>query len=263
MSFVSNKKFWLEEQKEKYSSKTALMLYDSNVSFEELYEKSISFSFSLKENEDVSWTANQSFKIKIDDVAEFEVKSGSEDVKVMKEELEEMQSEYQELVAPFGTEELEDLKGLLTTKDSKENEFNRIKGELKKKSDKPLDKLQKEIIEFKNKIKLKWSKISDDSPYKDCEGKDKSILRDELSSKIVELEDKIQTLTKNRNSVDELLKVDRKNSNELESRLNDLKKDSHGKKQIIEEIKRRIERLEDDGFSREEREKELNKLSVD
>lgn len=50
MSFVSNKKFWLEEQKEKYSSKTALMLYDSNVSFEELYEKSISFSFSLKEN---------------------------------------------------------------------------------------------------------------------------------------------------------------------------------------------------------------------
>jgi len=219
--------------------------------------------FSLKENEDVSWTANQSFKIKIDDVAEFEVKSGSEDVKVMKEGLEEMQADYQELVAPFGTEKLEDLKGLLTAKDSKEKEFQRIKGELNKKSNKPLDKLQKEIIEFKNKIKLKWSKISDDSPYKDCEGKDKSILRDELSSKIVELEDKIKTLTKNRKSLDDLINIDRNNANELKSKLNDLKTDSHGKTQIIEEIKRRIQRLEDDGFSREEREKELNRLSVD
>lgn len=219
--------------------------------------------FSLKEHENVSWTANQSFKIKIDDVAEFEVKSGSEDVKVMKEELEDMQSNYQELVAPFGTEKLEDLKGLLIRKESKEKDFKRIKAVLKKKSDKPLDKLQKEIIEFINKIKLKWSQIPDDSPYKDCEDKDKSILRDELSSKIFELEDKIQTLTKNRNSLDDLIKVDRKNANEIESRLNDLKTDLHGKTQIIEEIKRRIERLEDDGLSREERENELNGLSVD
>lgn len=50
MSFVSNKKFWLEEQKEKYGRKTALILDDSTVSFEELYERSIKFSLSLKEH---------------------------------------------------------------------------------------------------------------------------------------------------------------------------------------------------------------------
>jgi len=219
--------------------------------------------FSLTENEDVSWTANQSFKIRIDDVAEFEVKSGSEDVKVMKEELEEMQSEYQELVAPFGTEELEDLKGLLTAKESKEKEFNRIKGELKKKSNKPLDKLQKEIMEFENKIKLKWTKIPDDSPYKDDEGKDKSFLRDELSNKIVQFEDEINQQTRNRNNIDTEIKADRKIAKKLDKNINELKTDSHGKKQRIEVIKQRVEQLEDDGLSREERENKLKKLSFE
>lgn len=219
--------------------------------------------FSLNENENVSWTANQSLKIKIDDVGEFEVKSGSQDVKVMKEELEEMQSDYQELVSPFGTEKLEDLNGLLITKESKEKEFKRIKAELEKKSDKPLDKIQKEIIEFENRIKLKWSKIPDDSPYKTYEDKDKSLLRDELSNKIVQFEAEIKDQTQNRNNLDSDIKASRKIAQELDQKINELKTDSHGKKQRIEVIKQRVERLEDDGSTCEKREKELNQLSFD
>lgn len=220
-------------------------------------------SFELNANENLSWTANQSLKIRIDDVGEFEVKSGSQDVKVMKEELEEMQSDYQELVAPFGTEKLDDLKGLLITKESKEKEVKRIKADLKKKSDKPLDKLQKEIIEFENKIKLKWTKIPDDSPYKDCEDKDKSIVRDELSGKIVQLEDEIKDQTLIRKNLDNEIKADRALAKELDQKINNLKTDSHGKKQRIEVIKQRFESLTDDGFTSQEREKELNQLSFD
>ena len=36
--------------------------------------------------------------------------------KVMKKQLEKMQSEYQDLVAPFGSEEIDDLKGLISRK---------------------------------------------------------------------------------------------------------------------------------------------------
>ena len=217
--------------------------------------------FNLNEDENISWTANQSLKIRVDDLGEFEVKSGSHDVQVTKEELENMLSDYQDLVAPYGTEKLDDLNGLLISRESRKNDLERIKTELDKKSDKTLDELQKEIFEFENKIKLKWTKIPDDSHYKDCDDKDKSLFRDELSRKIVQLEDEINQQTHDRNNLDDELEADRGNAKELDQRINQLKTDFHGKTQIIEEIQRRIKRLEDDGLSRQEREDELNQLS--
>lgn len=219
--------------------------------------------FSLKENENVSWAANQSLKIKIDQIGEFEVKSGSQDVKVMKEELEKMESDYQEMVAPYGTEELNDLKGLIIKKEAKDSEIVRIESELNRKSDKSKEELQQEIIEFENKIKLKWSKIPDDSQYKDCEGKDKSLVRDELSRKIVQLEENIKKLSQDRNQLNEEIKVDREIQQKLEKRITDYKTDLHGKSQIIQEITKRLKRLEDDGLAQEERERGLNQLSVE
>ncbi|MDI9435068.1 MAG: AAA family ATPase [Euryarchaeota archaeon] len=217
--------------------------------------------FNLNEDENISWTANQSLKIRVDDLGEFEVKSGSHDVQVTKEELENMLSDYQDLVAPYGTEKLDDLNRLLISRESRKNDLERIKTELDKKSDKTLDELQKEIFEFENKIKLKWTKIPDDSHYKDCDDKDKSLFRDELSRKIVQLEDEINQQTHDRNNLDDELEADRGNAKELDQRINQLKTDFHGKTQIIEEIQRRIKRLEDDGLSRQEREDELNQLS--
>ncbi|BDZ71458.1 AAA family ATPase [Methanobacterium petrolearium] len=213
--------------------------------------------------EDVSWTANQSLKIKIDQVGEFEVKSGSQDVKIMKEELQKMQSDYQEIVAPYGTEELSDLQKLVIRKDSKEKEIGRIQADLNKRTDKSPEQLQQEIIALENKIKLNWKKIPSDSPYKACEGEDKSEVRDELSSKIILLEDYIKTQTQNRNQLNVEIKTERKTLQELEETVNDKKTYLHGKKQITEEITKRLKRLEDDNITSEQREQQLNQLSVE
>lgn len=217
--------------------------------------------FNVTEN--ISWTANQSLKIKIDQVGEFEVKSGSQDVKTMKEELEKMQSDYQEMVAPYGTEELNDLQKLVIKKESKEKEIDRIQADLNKRTDKSPEQLQQEIIGLENKIKLKWEKIPDDSSYKACEGKDKAVVRDELSRKIIQLEDYIKTQIQNRNQLNEEIRAERKTLQELEQTVNDKKTDLHGKSQITEEITKRLKRLEDDGHSPEEREHQLNQLSVE
>lgn len=47
MSIASNKKFWLEEQKEKFGNKTALLYNQSKLSFAELYDKCTKIASSL------------------------------------------------------------------------------------------------------------------------------------------------------------------------------------------------------------------------
>lgn len=219
--------------------------------------------FSINENENVSWSANQSLKLKIDQVGEFEVKSGSQDVKAMKEELEKMQTDYQKTVSPFGFSELTDLKDLVNAKADKDKEIKRIKADLKKRSDKSREKLQEDIIKLENKIDSNWSQIPEDYEYKDSRNKDKSVLRDELSDKIIQLEDELKSLSKARNILNEDIEKDRKIAQQLDKQINDYKKDSYGKSKIIEEIIERLKRLKDDGLSSEDRERKLNQLSVE
>ena len=218
--------------------------------------------FSLKEDESFSWTANQSLKIKIEELGEFEVKSGSEDVRVMKAELEKMEHLYQELVAPFGTEEIDEIKGLITRKRSKEEDVKRIESALSNKTDKTREELQQEILEYENKIKLKWSKIPDDSPYSECESRDKAQVRDELSRKIIQLEERLKILGQERDQLNNDIDAHRTRLQELDKSINQYKTDIHGKSQIIEQIKKGLKRLEADGTSQEERQLQLNQLSV-
>gem|GEM_PF-5337333 len=56
--------------------------------------------------------------------------------------------------------------------------------------------------------------------------------------------------------------ADRTQLQELDKSINQYKTDIHGKSQIIEQIKKGLKRLEADGASQEEREQELNHLSV-
>jgi len=218
--------------------------------------------FSLEEDESFSWTANQSLKIKIDHLGELEVKSGSEDVRVMKEELEKMEHLYQEQVAPFGSEDVDELKNLIIRKIAKEEDIKRIESELSKKTDKNREELQQEIIEYENKINLKWSKIPDDSPYSECESRDKAQVREELSRKIFQLEEELKTLGQERDQFNEDIEVDRTLVQELEKNIHQYKTDIHGKSQILERIKKGLKRLESDGISQEERQQQLNQLSV-
>ncbi|AUB59867.1 hypothetical protein BK009_03765 [Methanobacterium subterraneum] len=218
--------------------------------------------FFLEKDESFSWTANQSLKIKIDHLGELEVKSGSEDVRVMKAELEKMELLYQELVAPFGSEDIDELKSLIIRKKTKKDDIKRIESELSKKTDKNREELQKEIIEYENTIKLKWSKIPDDSPYSECESRDKAQVREDLSRKIIQLEGELKTLGQERDQLNNDMDANRTLVQELEKNIHQYKTDIHGKAQILDQIKKGLKRLESDGISQEERQQQLNQLSV-
>jgi len=230
--------------------------------FGDIILDSESTPFSLEKDESFSWTANQSLKINIDQLGELEVKSGSEDVRVMKEELEKMEDLYQELIAPFGSEDIDEIKGLITRKKAKEEDVKRIETALSNKTDKTREELQKEIIEYENKINLKWSKIPDDSPYSECESRDKAQVREELSRKIIQLEEELKTLGQERDQFNEDIEVDRTLVQELEKNIHQYITDIHGKSQILDQIKKGLKRLESDGISQEERQQQLNQLSV-
>ncbi|HHY00528.1 MAG TPA: hypothetical protein GX531_04040, partial [Methanothermobacter sp.] len=218
-------------------------------------------SFSLKNNENISWTASQSFKVKIDQIGEFKVRSGSQDVQEMKDRLREMQDQYQELVAPYGTDKLNQLQELVSQKGSLEKEIERTKSLLEKKSDKSKEDLQKEIIASENKIKMNWDKIPDDSPYKNFENQEKNLIREELSQKLNQLQEKIDALTKNRNQLDEQITEDRKDAQKLLKIITNFNQKVHGKVERSDAIDKGLSRLEKDGLSQEEREDKLNKLS--
>ena len=217
--------------------------------------------FSLKENKSNSWTATQSLKIKIDEIGEIEVLSGSQDVKEMNEKLEEMHSKYKDLVAPFGTDDLTDLNKLIIKKESVLNEITRIKNDLNKKSDKSKNELKREILELKNKIKSNWERIPSESVYNECEGKEKLLVRNKLSRKIKQLQSKIESLSQDRNELNEEIETDRKRVKGLNDRINEFKRDSYGKIQRAEEIQKRLKKLENDNLTSGEREAKLNQLS--
>ena len=89
--------------------------------------------FNLDEGESKSWSAHQSFRIKIDHIGEIKVQSGSKDVQEMDKTLEKIKTNYQELIAPYPVEDLTELKELTNKKDSIKADLDRIMKDLKKK----------------------------------------------------------------------------------------------------------------------------------
>lgn len=229
----------------------------------EIYLDDEKIIFSLKDNESISWRSSQSLRIKIDDVGEFEVSSGSQDVKELKEEMENRQLGYQDLVAPFGIGDLSDLKKANIRKDSSKREIERIQVELKKKSSKSKDELQQEIITLENKIKSNWEKIPDSSQYKKFDDKNKSTVREKLSGKLNQLQTEIDDKIQFRNDLNNEIEADRTLAQDMANTINDYKTDCFGKTQSIEVMEKRLKQLEEDGLSSEERESNLNKLSYE
>jgi len=212
--------------------------------------------------ESQTWTAHQSVKIVIDQVGEIEVTSGSQDVQGMKETLEKIKTQYQELIDPYPTSDLSQLKSLMNQKESLQTDLKWLQGQLDKKDEKGEKSISNEILTLKNRIKSNWNKIPSGSVYSECEGKDKSRVREELSRKINQIEDVINQLQKDRHQLSEILENDRKTIKNTTHIIVELKTQLHGNNQRKEEIENRLTRLTEDGRSIEEREYELNQLSV-
>lgn len=218
-------------------------------------------SFYL-DNESAIWTAHQSLKIKIDGVGIIEVTSGSQDVQEMKDRLENFKNQYQELIAPFPNDDLPQLKSLMNQKESLKKDIEWLQTQLNKKSKKGEDELLNEIKSLENRIKSNWDKIPAGSDYKECEGKDKIRVREELSVKINLMEEVLNQLQKDRQKLNEILENDGRTIKSTADIIVNLKTQLHGNNQRKEEIENRLTMLTEDGLSIEEREYELNQISL-
>lgn len=218
-------------------------------------------SFYL-DNESAIWTAHQSLKIKIDGVGIIEVTSGSQDVQEMKDRLENFKNQYQELIAPFPNDDLPQLKSLMNQKKSLKKDIEWLQTQLNKKSKKGEDELLNEIKSLENRIKSNWDKIPAGSDYKECEGKDKIRVREELSVKINLMEEVLNQLQKDRQKLNEILENDGRTIKSTADIIVNLKTQLHGNNQRKEEIENRLTMLTEDGLSIEEREYELNQISL-
>ena len=218
-------------------------------------------SFCL-DSESAIWTAHQSLKIVIDGVGIIEVTSGSQDVQEMKNRLENFKNQYQELIAPFPNYDLPQLKSRMNQKESLKRDIQWLETQLNQKSKKGEDELLYEIKSLENRIKSNWDKIPSESEYTECEGKDKTRVREELSLKINLIEDVLNQLQKDRQKLNQILENDRRTIKNTADIIVKLKTQLHGNNQRKGEIQNRLTMLTEDGLSIEEREYELNQISL-
>ncbi|MDP2835752.1 MAG: SMC family ATPase [Methanobacteriaceae archaeon] len=220
-------------------------------------------SFDLNNNEIGSWSAHQSLKINIDNVGEILVKSGSQDVLQMRENLDETQNKYDKLVSPFSTQDIGELRDLLNQNNQLNDTIGRLKKDLKTQAKNGKESLLKEISELENRIKSNWNKIPDNSPFKDCKGKEDDLVRQELSKKITEIEDLIEELDLQKDQLKEKLEAEETQSDDKKTRIGEIDKEVHGNQQRSHEIEQSILNQEKDSLTQEERQNSLSLLSAD
>jgi DNA repair protein SbcC/Rad50 len=177
-------------------TKTKLDAIGLNIQARGEFKGSIYLDGERFELENKNWKALQSVKIELDQ-GTIDIKSGNENVKLLKSQLEKMETELTRLTAPYDEKELEPLRELLNTKNSLETGIARIKADLDKKSEGGVDSIIREVAELEGKIERNWAMIPDDSPFKNCRDRDKNSVVEILSGKIQEIEEKVKTLKDN------------------------------------------------------------------
>ena len=220
-------------------------------------------NFSLKNDETVTWNANQTLKIKLDDIGEFEILSGSQDVKGLKDQLENLNSEYQGKISTFEVDSVTNLKELYKSKESFKTNLERIGNEISVKSGGSKEALLQDINNLKEKIQFDWNKISDKSIYKKQDFEDKITFRTKLSDKVNQLQDEIDDMMNQRKPIyGEIDSLEEQTKN-LDEKVNDLKTKLYGNDQSLGLIQKRLDQLTSDGLSTEDYDNKLNILSFD
>jgi len=220
-------------------------------------------NLKLRKGEEESWKSYQTVRIRVDKVGNFEVKSGSEDVRKMGTMVEELEIKYERAVAPYATRNIGELRDLLQKKGEIEKDIKRIKGEIKRQANGRKETLKKDVVELAKKVKSNWNKIPKNSQFKKYgQSKDKSNVQNQLSRKINELEGMLKNLKREQKNFHKLHSNLENKEKEIRSKFQELEKKIHGSSERIKEIKRNLERLEGDGLSMSEREEKLNKISL-
>jgi len=227
-----------------------------------LDEKSV--NFKLKKEEQDTWKSHQTVKILIDKVGDFEIKSGSEDVRKMRTNLEELEIEYEEAVASYATKDIEKLRDLLQQKEEMEKDIKRIKAEIEKRAKGRKEAIKKKVVELKREVKSNWNKIPVGSEFKKyMQYEDKTVSQQELSRRINELERILKNLRRKQKDFNKHHSDLETKREKIKNKLQELEKKIHGNSERIREIRANLEKLEKDGLGINEREKQLNRISLE
>ena len=228
----------------------------------EIYLDGKSAGFDLKRGKRDTWGAHQSVKIEIAETGDIEIKSGSEDVREMKANLEDIEIAYEKAVAPFPMKNLDELRKLLHQKEGLEKDIERLKKELKKIAKNGKEALIREIAESKKRIASNWDKVPEDSSFrKYIESKDKTVAKEELSKKINEIEGVIEGFKKEKGKIENELAKRRKEEEEIKIKIREFEKKIHGNSERMKEIEESLDNLQKDGLTIEAREKRLTQIS--
>ena len=211
------------------------------------------------DKEDKNWNAYQSVRIELEK-GSFEIKSGNEDVKLLKSKLEDMEIECASLTAPYNETELEPLRELLNTKKGLKIRIDQIKKDLAKKGG--MDSFVRDVAELEAKIQLNWSKIPDDSPFKNCMDGNKNDLAKLLSEKINKIEEKEGFLKDNESKLQSNLKELQDQYTATDKYISQMENRVKSNQEFIEKYSERLRGLEKEGITVDSIEAQQNDISM-
>lgn len=209
--------------------------------------------FELTEGDEKEWTTPQNLSLKIDELIDVNIKSGSEDVKELKERIDELKGQFEAKTDVYETNEIEELRGMMQKlKDLK----RQVRGSKENFKDIELPKLPS-IEETNGVCPFCDNEHRDGEPYgmetyyenhvQDCASE-----KDEINLlKILKKRKKKQMKIKwnqidNQDIVEDYksFKDIKNKQNKIEKKINDLKGDKEKLKSNKKSLKQEIEGLE-------------------
>lgn len=217
---------------------------------------------NLSESES-NWNAHQNVKIFIDDVCEFEIKSGSQDVQDLQNSLIEEEIEYNNFLAAYKCKDLNELNDIFRKKEAAKTDYDRINERLNKKFENGEKSLILEINELKSKIDRNWGNIPQDSPYNFNKAHDKSSKEEFLSEKIHEIERNVKKLKIDLKTLEEVKDTFLKQQKQYGESLSHITNKIFGNNQVIDSNEKRIINLGKMGIDEKETQKQLSKIALE
>lgn len=220
--------------------------------------------FKLRANSFEEWKAAQKITLKLPNLVEFEVRSGSEDVQKLREELEKLRQEYSDKVAAYETSDLNDLEARSKERSNLETQIGGLEKRLSDVSPEGVKKLKQQVKIAKQRIESNWSKIPFDSRFLEYKRHpDIEKARAELVSIIESLEEENQGLEeKERRLASE---IETLGSGEAAHRQSIAELDSSVQllRGGLRQMSKELQELRGDGLTDEERREKLQELGYE
>lgn len=220
--------------------------------------------FEFKAESTVEWKSAQRIGFELPGIVELEVKSGSEDVQKLREELEKLEGEYLDKTAVYETRDIDELEKKTRERINLEGQLEGLDKRLSDVSPGGSEELEKQVKVLEQHIEKNWSKIPSDPQFMEYKAReDSEEALEEVIAKIELLEGEIRNLERGEKDLN--TEIERKESRRDEKReeINELKLSLQSLKGELEQMKKQLQELKDDGMSDKERQEKLEGLGYE